>query len=109
MYAITIRQPYAAQIIAGLKRREYRVWRAPALVGERLAIHAAQSLPDDVRRLLERHGLPAITGAVLGTVRVAGMRRAGDGWAWVLDDPRPYSRPVPATGKQRLWTFARGR
>lgn len=107
MLCLTVHQPYAAQIIAGLKTREYRSWRVPGLVGERLAIHAAQTLPDDVRRLLERAGLPVVTGAVLGTVLLAGMRRHGDGWAWLLDDPRPFSRPVPAGGKQRLWEWLR--
>src|SRR5262245_14383200 len=67
MLCLSIHQPYAAQIIAGLKRREYRSWRVPALVGQRLAIHATQSLPDAARALLERHGLPVVTGAVLGS------------------------------------------
>ena len=107
MLCLTVLQPYAAQIIAGLKRREYRSWRVPGLVGQRLAIHAAQSLPDDARALLERHGLPVVTGAVLGSVRIAGMQRTGDGWAWLLEDPVALRRPVPAKGKQKLWTFAR--
>jgi hypothetical protein len=109
MLCLTISQPYAALVIAGLKRREYRVWRAPGLIGRRIAIHAAQSVDAAALALLERHGLPLVTGAVLGSVRVAAMRRTGDGWAWLLDDTRPYSRPVPATGKQKLWTFARSR
>ena len=46
MLCLTVLQPYAAQIIAGLKTREYRSWRVPGLVGERLAIHAAQQLDD---------------------------------------------------------------
>ena len=109
MLCLTVHQPYAAQIIAGLKTREYRSWRVPGLVGERLAIHAAQSLDDAARALLQRHSLPVVTGAVLGSVRVAAMRRHGDGWAWLLEDVRPFARPVPAIGKQKLWTFARSR
>ena len=43
MKAITLHQPYASLIAAGVKRIETRSWTAPAaLIGERIAIHAGK-------------------------------------------------------------------
>jgi hypothetical protein len=42
MKAITVWQPYASLIAAGLKPYEFRGWRPPVeLIGQRFAIHAA--------------------------------------------------------------------
>lgn len=47
MHAITLHQPYASLIACGAKRIETRNWPAPpAIVGQRLAIHAGKSTDD---------------------------------------------------------------
>ena len=108
MKAISVRQPFALQIILGKKPYEYRSWLPPQpLVGQRLAIHASK-LDAAARDELERLRLPLIGGVVLGSVRLVAVRRTrrNDGWwAWVLDDPQPLRRPVPATGKLRIWEW----
>ncbi len=46
MKAITLWQPWASLVAAGVKTIETRSWRAPAnLIGERIAIHAAAKRP----------------------------------------------------------------
>lgn len=48
MYALSIRQPWAWCIVHSTKRVENRSWRPnAALVGQRIAIHAAAKLDED--------------------------------------------------------------
>lgn len=49
MKALTLRQPWASLIVHGVKTIETRSWKAPdALIGERIAIHAARHMPADM-------------------------------------------------------------
>src|SRR5262249_37226245 len=110
MLCLTVRQPWAALILANRKRIEWRSWPAPSsLIGQRLMIHAALTVEPDAARVLRRHRLPLITGCVIGSVRVVGVRwsRRWECWAWLLDDPVALKKPVPATGRLRLWEWAR--
>ena len=46
MKAITLWQPWASMVAMGLKQNETRSWAPPkALIGERIAIHAAKRVP----------------------------------------------------------------
>jgi len=46
MKALTVWQPWASLIIAGLKPYEFRGWRVPrSLIGQRIVIHAAARAP----------------------------------------------------------------
>lgn len=112
--AITVLQPWASLILSGEKRVENRSW-ATAHRGP-LAIHAGKGrvpdAPDDAPR-----------GVVLGTVTLADCvtlselrhkypelrdhPHAVGPFCWVLSDPRPFARPVPAVGKQRFWEWHR--
>jgi hypothetical protein len=47
MKALTIWQPWAALIMAGAKRYEFRGWPAPHwLIGQRFVVHAGQKVED---------------------------------------------------------------
>jgi hypothetical protein len=53
-------------------------------------------------------------GRVIGTVELVDcVRNSGsiwaddDQWHWILRDPRPYVRPMPAKGQLGLWEWAR--
>jgi hypothetical protein len=129
--AISLHQPWASLIALGLKHHETRSWRYPArLEGQRLVIHAAKRRPTlaEVGPLLEaevlfgHHHLPL--GAYLCHGRLAGCypteerepkgepdRLAGD-WspgrfAWALEDIQPLEKPIPALGRQSLWSVQR--
>ena len=98
MLCLTIRQPWAAAVLAGLKAVENRSWstrhRGPLL------IHAARRGRGDPTD----DGLAY--GALLGVVElldcVACRHTGGDpgevGYAWVLTSPRAFRRPVPHPG-----------
>lgn len=74
--AITLWQPWASLIAAGVKTIETRSWRAPsALIGERIAIHAAAKRPDE--------------GEEYGT-----------GWWWTWDSFGPGVIIEQRTGRQ---------
>jgi predicted transcriptional regulator len=47
MRALSIRQPYAEEILRGIKRIEYRDHQNGVRVGEKFYIYAAANVPDD--------------------------------------------------------------
>jgi ASCH domain len=100
---LSIRAPFSHLIIIGAKTAEYRSWatshRGP------LAIHAAARRPSPAELLAE--GLPAdlpmALGCVLGVVEVVDCVDDGDGFAWLLRNPRALTRPLPWRGSLGLW------
>jgi hypothetical protein len=99
----TIRQPYAAAIMAGLKTVEYRTWytrhRGPLLV------HAGARRPTSAE-CGEYPGLDPrrfVYGAIVGAVDVTDCVEGADGYEWLLARPRPLAEPVPCKGVLGLW------
>lgn len=132
MKAITVYQPYAYAIIAGLKQYETRPrkthirGRVAVHAGRLDEVHATKHLSgNDFWALMAEIGgktdLPR--GAVLGTVEIADCvpveeivhtlsereKALGDyssgRFAWVLRNPVAFSTPVPAKGKQGWWNW----
>lgn len=102
---LTVRQPWASLITAGIKNIENRSWytshRGP------LAIHAGKGT--DVSDWNETLG-DAPAAAIIGIVDVIDCVRDSDSewaidgeWHWVLANARPLPQPIPATGKLGLW------
>jgi ASCH domain len=103
MIALVVRQPWALQIVQGVKPIEFRSWRTNHR--GRLAIVAGCRRP--TRDECEEEGVDAaglVCGAILGTVRVTGCRRAGDIYEWLLADPIEFAAPV-AFRKGQLGLF----
>ena len=115
--ALSIRQPWAWAIAAGLKRVENRSWRV-SYRGP-LAIHAARVVETKAyARCAQLAGRPVpphlATGAVIAVAQLADIVTArelrGDPWAegvwwcWVLDDVVPIC-PVQCPGHQLLFTL----
>lgn len=113
MKAITICQPYADEIVRGLKVLENRTW-ATSYRGP-VAIHAGRS-----RWYLDPAAdVSGLTfGAVVALARLADCRRVGElprhlqsradaigPWCWVLEGVRPIV-PVPARGSLGLWEWS---
>jgi hypothetical protein len=112
MKALTIRQPWASLIMAGIKDVENRTWTTG--YRGRLAIHAGARVEADGLaahgHLLPRGDLPR--GAMLGTVSLVDVVEnhpsvwAVPGlWHWVLADPNLLSQPIPMSGRLGLWTW----
>ncbi len=126
MKALTLHQPWASAIAAGLKRYETRSWatiyRGP------LAIHAGKSVPAYAREDYEfaptAIARPMPLGAVVCVADLIACHRTEDradavsfeerGWgdwspgrfAWELTNLRVLAPPIPARGAQGLWEWS---
>ena len=128
---LSIRQPWASLILAGIKPVEVRSWDTP--FKGRFWVHASHGL--DARDWSEFISFPARLfsglpqprdlprGAVLGSVELvdcldchdAELRRllgetawdrwARDGYNWLLRDPQVLAEPIPCGGRLNLWTW----
>jgi hypothetical protein len=106
--AITLTQPWATLMAIGEKSLETRSWRIPSrYVGQRVAIHAAKSMPSDAmdlcfdepfRQVLVAAGYPTLRslprGAIVATAVLAAQLRTED---------------VTFGQTTALWRFACGR
>ena len=101
---ITVRQPWAAAIVAGLKTWEFRSWttryRGP------LVIHAAARRADaaDLANYPTLNAARIVYGAIVGVVDLVDVEDEGDGFAWALANPRKLVEPFRCPGKLGLWT-----
>jgi hypothetical protein len=109
--ALTVRQPWASLIVAGIKDVENR----PRRIGYRgrLAIHAGLQVDAEALatygHLIEPY---PPRGAVIGSVQVVDcVSDSGSPWAqsncynWILANPRRLKRPRPMKGKLGLWNL----
>ena len=87
MKAISIKQPWAYLIAAGIKDIENRTWKCPEkYIGERVLIHASASAPKSIRELLNSDQIDTVfksdlyndadfakqysTGAIIGSIEI---------------------------------------
>ena len=132
MIALSVQQPFASLLLAGVKTAEMRSYFAPhAAVGQRFAIHASKRIPPDcqaelegIQRKIEQKKLPAMPfplGSILGTVLLVGCRRpttrrdlqaclmpphepiAPEYVMWEVTDPVWLSEPIPCRGMPGYW------
>ena len=96
MRALSIRQPYAEEILRRIKKVEYRVHANGVRIGERFYIYAAMKWPDagDIRRYCKRRWkegqLPI--GVLVGTARISKVAKAGKYFEWHLTDVKRLKR-----------------
>lgn len=94
--ALSVKQPFAEQILRGAKKVEYRS-RRTNLIGRRFYIYASMKpRPDaDFRRAgLTRAELP--TGVLVGSAVIAGCVRRNGRFEWLLSSVRrlrPHLKP----------------
>jgi hypothetical protein len=127
-YALTVWQPYASLLMAGIKRYETRIWETN-LRGT-IVIHAAQRWQADQIALVdklydtlpeEQHSVLDILplGRALGTIDIVDIHPADTldisplermigifdkgYFAWEVENPIPFDIPIPHLGKQKLW------
>lgn len=120
MRVLTVHQPWAVAIIAGVKTLENRSWAPGSAlsIGERFGIHVAMTRPspDAVAFVLGCHPALAsrvndvsLRGHIIGSVAFRGVVESSDDpWfigplAWRLSDPWEWRCPQPAKGRLGLW------
>lgn len=96
MKALSIRQPYVSEILAGTKTREFRSW--PTRYRGRFALHASKTPGEGL--------IPAgaVFGAIVGTAMLVACEEDCCGYAWVLADPQPLAVPIPWRGRVGWFT-----
>jgi hypothetical protein len=112
---LSVRQPWAALVVDGVKDIENRSW--PTDYRGPLLIHASLKPDTEAREQYQLCSEPR--GAIIGCVEVVDCRqlsRAECGrskWAahgqhhWILRNARRFRKPVPFTGKLRLFDVSR--
>jgi ASCH domain len=83
--ALSIREPWASQILARSKRVEWRTWVPPK---------------DLTEFLLHRCGP---NGAIIALVEITGVVGGRDANAWLLGRVVPVVPEVPTAGRLGLW------
>lgn len=105
---LTVRQPFAAAILAGLKTIEYRSW--PTKYRGTLLIHAAARRPtrEDLEEFPELDPAGLVYSAILGAVDLVGCEDIEIEFEWALENPRALAQPWPCSGKLGLWKAPAG-
>ena len=106
MRALSIRQPYAEEILLGKKEFEYRSQRTKIL-DERIYIYASLKLGDPERfKVLGIKPGDLPTGVIVGTMEIEECIPTDSGWAWRIKDPRRLKRLKRPKGKpQPVWFY----
>lgn len=125
MRVLTVRQPWASLIIFSGKDIENRTWPAPrGIISQRIAIHSSKALDHQeflaAIDLCQARGIKVSgltedqltqPGVILGTVLLTQCVRSHSSkwfvgpYGFVLTDPQPLARPIPAKGKLGFWEF----
>lgn len=123
MRALTIHQPWAGLLMAGIKPLENRKWCPGLALGDRIAIHAGRDahvedwVVEEMERRLTHATAPLCleNGVILGTMRYQGvivdagtLAPEDRKWfvgpkAWLLDCPQEWNLPPKIKGKLGLW------
>ncbi len=126
MKAITIKQPFASLIAAGLKEYEFRTWKTKYR-GE-ILIHAGKGVDKKAMKKFEKYSLEYPSGCVIAKVNLSDCIKVDDELRKILKEKNPmvYSsmikhtewegyafkienvekiKPIPAKGKLGIWEF----
>ncbi len=120
--ALTVRQPWASLIAAGIKTVENRSWIRDDILGQRIAIHSsgnpnpqartylAENLPTSEARARKIAAADNPLSTIVCTAVVAEFVTSSESWwfsgpfGWVLTDIRPCE-PIRCSGALRLWSL----
>ena len=119
--ALTIKQPWAALIMLGIKDIENRTWKTD--YRGRLFIHSSKKsdkidlpdilMPSDISIQLTQ--LIHVNGCIIGEVQLiecispdeffkSDWHEPGC-WGWYLENPKLINPPIQCKGKQGLWDY----
>lgn len=127
MKVITIKQPFASLIAAGIKEYEFRTWKTKYR-GE-ILIHAGKGVDRKAMKKFEKYDLDYPSGCIIAKVKLADCIKVDDDFRKVLQNKNPdvYSsiikhsewesyafqltnleklEPIPAKGQLGIWEYA---
>lgn len=100
--AISIRQPYAEQILSGTKKIEYR--SIVTHIRGRVYIYASQKPNLDAYQKLKITPGSLPTGVIVGTVEIVGCDGSNGDYEWHLANPERLDQPIkPDRHPQPIW------
>jgi len=126
MKAITIKQPFASMIAAGIKEYEFRTWKTKYRGA--LLIHAGKGVDKKAMKKFEDYGLEYPSGCIIARVNLTDCINVDDEFREVLHKKNPsvYSsivkhtewegyafkledvekiEPIPVNGKLSIWDY----
>ena len=126
MKVISIKQPFASLIAAGIKQYEFRTWKTNYR-GE-LLIHAGKGVDKKAMKKFEKYNLEYPSGAIIAKVNLSDCIKVDEDFRKVLEEENPlvYSSiikhsewegyafkmenvveidPIEISGKLSLWEF----
>lgn len=105
MLALSIRQPYAEQILSGTKKIEYR--NKPTKIRGRVYIYAAKKLVRaDSLESMKAEPSGFRTGFIVGSVEISNCTQSGATYEWHLARPRRLAKPLkPKNHPQPSWFY----
>jgi len=103
MRALSVRQPFAEQILRGIKTVEYR--SRPTNIRERVYIYASrQPAAHEVFAKMQMEPADLPQGLIVGSVEVVGCTESSGGFRWHLAMPKRLARPLrPKNRPQPVW------
>ena len=107
MRVLTVHQPWAGLLVAGIKDVENRRWetnyRGPLLIHAGAATDPYGRSPLPPQSSVPRALLGVVT--LLDCVERSTSEWAEPGqWHWLVGNARAFRHPIPATGRLGLWT-----
>ncbi len=109
MFALTVKQPHAHDILHSGKNVENRTWKLPDCHRNQwIALHAAKTADKTCSQIVE---IPKDHyGAIIGFIRFADCVQDYDSrWAiagqyhWIIDRAIAATKPMPCKGYLRFW------
>jgi hypothetical protein len=107
MRALSIRQPWAEQILRGQKRIEYRTVACTNMIGKRIYLYASARYDEGELAAYKSMGLKRgylVTGMIVGIMEIdACVGRKGN-YKWFLKNPERLESPLkPINKPQPVW------
>ena len=124
MKALTVKQPWAALIINGYKKYEFRSWKTN--YRGKILIHAGLSLEKENVIRFKEYGLQYEKGAIIGEAELVDCIAVDEDfenklleidpfvykksihprkYAWKLENIVKYDEPIYAKGQLGLWNY----
>jgi hypothetical protein len=106
--AISIRQPWAEEILQGTKEYEYRT-TACRILNERVYVYASRKVQEEERLRFEELGLKPgslPTGVLVGTIEFECCTGVPGDYKWKIANPKRLKPCLQPTGKpQPIWFY----